>query len=101
MPNIGGVNLPVWNRGHGGGGGECARVQWDTVSKHLRRTHRTLAPGDAVRAADFFGNRIRGLPASIAALTSLTRLRLSSNALETSTVAWEAGLYTLPLFSST
>jgi hypothetical protein len=54
-----------------------------------------------VRAADFFGNRIRGLPASIAALTSLTRLRLSSNALETSTVAWEAGLYTLPLFSST
>ena len=54
-----------------------------------------FAFGEAVRVADFFGNRIAALPPAVANLSAVTRLRLSENRLTTSAVAWEA-LFSLP-----
>lgn len=49
-----------------------------------------FAMGEAVRVADFFGNRIRELPPAVAALAAVTRIRLADNRLTSSNVAWEA-----------
>ena len=48
------------------------------------------AVGAAARTADLGGNALTALPAGIAALTGLMRLRLSHNALESAGVPWEA-----------
>lgn len=48
------------------------------------------ALGEAVRVADFFGNRISALPAAVASLAAVTRVRLSDNKLTSPGVA---GLY--------
>lgn len=43
---------------------------------------------DAARVVDLHGNRVAAVPPSFAALTRLTRLRLSGNALTTRSIAW-------------
>ena len=51
--------------------------------------------GESVKAADFFSNRIVAVPAAVASLVAVTRIRLSDNKLTSPCVAWEA-LCTLP-----
>ncbi len=46
--------------------------------------------GAAARTADLGGNSLTALPGSIAALTAITRLRLSHNALTSEGMPWDA-----------
>ena len=48
------------------------------------------AVGSAARTADFGGNALTALPAGVASLTGLSRLRLSHNALSSAGVPWDA-----------
>ena len=49
-----------------------------------------LPAGDAARAVDLHGNRLTRVPSSVRALSSLTRLRASDNALALDGVPWSA-----------
>ena len=65
----------------------CPTVS-DTRVIHTLRP--ILPAGDAARAVDLHGNRLTRVPSSVRALSSLTRLRASDNALALDGVPWSA-----------
>ena len=66
----------------------------DILVRHFSDTHTTVRPlplaGDAARAVDLHGNRLVRVPSSVRLLSSLTRLRVSDNALSLEGVPWSA-----------